>query len=136
MCIDRSPGSTGRGVYGDTHPTHLVLDAFQGLPFEDDSLGYVYSSHTLEDAEDTRDVLLEWCRVIRTHGYLVLFLPDQKTYTDCCEREGLSPNQGHKHKDFGVDYVRERMPCTMDLVHTEFPVHYNRYSFELVSVKK
>jgi SAM-dependent methyltransferase len=132
ICIDKSPA----GPHGGRWPIHMVRDVFKmGLPFEDDSLDYVYSSHCLEDAEDTEEILTEWCRVIRTGCYLVLFLPDQLTYLSYCQHHGTQPNLDHKHENFGIDYVVHCMPDSMRIVHSEFPVPYNPYSFELVAQK-
>jgi SAM-dependent methyltransferase len=134
ICIDRD----GVGPHGAwAHwSAHLILDAFRPLPFEDSSLDYIYSSHCLEDAVDTSVVLKEWCRAIKVGGHLVLFLPDQPTYVHCCRIYGRLPNQDHKHPTFSLDYVIARMPMSMTVIHSAFPVGYNPYSFELVAVKR
>src|SRR6516225_5766892 len=44
--------------------------------FNDGVLDYVYSSHLLEDFEDTQGLLKEWLRVLKIGGRLVLFCPD------------------------------------------------------------
>lgn len=132
ICIDRDRV----GPHGRRWPIHMVCDAFQSLPFETSSLGYVYSSHCLEDAIDTVGVLYEWCRVIRRGGHLVLFLPDQFTYEQYCRRHGTLPNQDHKHSDFSLNYVTHCLPISMFIVHWRFPLDYNPYSFELVAIKR
>jgi hypothetical protein len=131
ICIDKSPA----GPWGGRWPVHLIMDAFQRLPFERGSLDYVYSSHCLEDAIDTAAVLFEWCQVIRRDGYLVLFLPDQEAYEAYCRAIGQLPNQDHKHKNFNMSYVADCLPTSMHIVHSFFPLDYNPYSFELVSQK-
>lgn len=132
ICVDRDRVGPHRAKW----PVHLVLDAFRGLPFESDSLDYVYSSHCLEDAVDTAAVLAEWCRVIKYGGHLVLFLPDQRTYERYCSLHGTLSNQDHKHADFDLSYVISCMPISMFIFHTRFPVDYNPYSFELVARKR
>src|SRR5512138_3131570 len=61
-------------------PVQLVGDASDLRWFRDDVLDYVYSSHVLEDFEDTRAVLVEWLRVLRDGGNLVLFCPDEQAF--------------------------------------------------------
>lgn len=132
ICIDRTPA----GPFAGRWPVHMILDAFSRLPFQSSSLGYVYSSHCLEDAVDTVQVLTEWCRVIKYGGHLVLFLPDQIVYERYCHQHGTLPNQDHKHGDFDSSYVISCMPISMFIVHSRFPVDYNPYSFELVARKR
>ena len=134
ICIDRALGTPGRTRW-NTRAADFILDAFEPLPFETGTLDYVFSSHALEDAIDTSEVLTEWCRIIRLGGYLVLFLPDQETYEKDCKTHGLRPNGAHKHKDFSLAYTRRCLPSCMAIVHEAFPVDYNRYSFELVARK-
>lgn len=88
-------------------PLNLGGDARNLSWFTDNSLGYVYSSHLLEDFEDTGEVLQEWARVIKKGGRLVLLLPDQKRYEAHCAEAGTEPNQAHKIKDFSLAYVKK-----------------------------
>jgi SAM-dependent methyltransferase len=136
ICLDRAFGTPGRANhFGDDFPTHLALDAFERLPFLDCSLDYVYSSHTLEDAIDTAAVLIEWCRIIKPGGFLVLFLPDQAAYEERCASDNSVPNKDHKHANFNLAFVTDRLPVWMEVVHARFPLDYNPYSFELVAKK-
>jgi len=136
MCLDRYPGHPGRHCGEVCKPTHLVGDAANLLWFRDGVLDYVFSSHVLEDFDDTAAVLVEWCRVLRPGGMLVLFLPDQKTYAKFCEDAGQQSNQAHKHAEFSLEWVRQRLPSNMEVVHAAFPVDYNPYSFEFVAQKQ
>ena len=130
ICIDRvAAGLPWSGYW----PVHLVWDCFSRLPFESESLDYVYSSHCLEDAMDTGGVLMEWCRVIRPEGYLVLFLPHQQDYLAYCQLHRTLPNLDHKHAYFNLSYVIAKLPNSMQVVHSQYPVNYNPYSFELVA---
>jgi predicted SAM-dependent methyltransferase len=95
--------------------------------FNDNVLDYVYSSHLLEDFEDTEGILREWCRVIKPKGKLILLLPDQQIY------QKFSYNGHHRHADFGKEYVKRHMPENMILVY-ETDIIYD-YNFALVYVK-
>jgi SAM-dependent methyltransferase len=70
----------------------------RNLPFRDEVLDYVFSSHLLEDFENTREVVIEWIRVIKSGGYLILNLPIQKLYVENCKliSDRFIPNISHK----------------------------------------
>jgi len=139
ICVD-SASVFEAGQWKPKWPNqHIIGDAGKLTWFADNSLDYVFSSHCLEDFEDTKAALREWLRVIKPGGYLVLFLPDQKTYMECCREAGQTPNPAHKHEDFGLAYVKAilaeaDMPRT-GIVHELWPVPGNLYSFDLVARK-
>jgi SAM-dependent methyltransferase len=53
------------------------------LPFPDNHFDFLFTSHCLEHCPDTIGTLLEWCRVIRPGGRLVLILPHVFRTFDC-----------------------------------------------------
>ncbi len=57
---------------------HLDYNDITKLPFEDDSVDLIYSSHVLEyfDREEVLNVLIEWKRVLRQNGTLRIAVPD------------------------------------------------------------
>lgn len=131
ICMDlESPYATYRA-----NPQHLHGDARNLIWFCDESLDFVYSSHVLEDFEDTSVVISEWLRVIKKGGHLVLYLPDEPTFRRHCERTGQRYNTHHIHSDFGLDFVKHAIGTRSDVVvvHERFPVGI--YSFELVLQK-
>lgn len=134
ICVDREETHGGRAHVGNA-PTHLVWDAFTILPFVGGVLDYIFSSHCLEDAVETQWVLGEWMRVLKVGGYLVLFLPDQQAYLRHCSIHGGYPNEAHKHADFSMDFVKQRLPANANVVYEEFPFLGNPYSFALVLQK-
>jgi len=139
ICIDRAEDD-GRRSHVGQHPTHLVGDATKLSWFKSNSLDWVYSSHVLEDFDDTAAVLEEWLRVIKPGGNLILFLPDQAVYAAHCKTHGTLPNLAHKHADFGLSYMKAQMKkigyVDDDIVHALWPVPGNDYSFDLVIRKK
>lgn len=50
------------------------------LPFADESVDVVHSSHMLEHAFDEVATIREWYRVLRIGGYIVCFVPLQFLY--------------------------------------------------------
>jgi ADP-heptose:LPS heptosyltransferase/predicted SAM-dependent methyltransferase len=62
--------------------------------FADESMDFVFSSHALEDIEDTRGALAEWWRVVKPGGHLCLYLPHKDLYPNVGQ-PGANP--AHKH---------------------------------------
>ncbi|MDA9981761.1 class I SAM-dependent methyltransferase [Gammaproteobacteria bacterium] len=117
-------------------PQHLHGDARQLHWFRNDCMDYVYSSHVLEDFEQTEPVLKEWLRVLKPGGRLVLFLPDEQVYREYCQTQGKPPNQHHIHENFGLKFIKdiiELKSLNVEIEHEAFPVGI--YSFELVLKK-
>lgn len=114
-------------------PLNLGGDARDLYWFKDEVFDYVYSSHLLEDFEDTRIVLKEWLRVIKPGGYLILFCPDEQIYRAHCKKIGQSYNCSHKIDNFSLNYVKKILVdnfVNIEIVH-ENPL-IDDYSFEIV----
>lgn len=69
------------------------------LPFDDNSLDFVYSSHLLEDYLDWTPVLKEWVRVLKPGGNLIILVPDKKLWNEAIAK-GQPPNCSHKHESY------------------------------------
>lgn len=67
------------------------------LPFDSNSLGFLYSSHLLEDYTDWTPILKEWVRVIRPGGHLIILIPDRALWVSACAA-GQPPNDAHRHE--------------------------------------
>jgi predicted SAM-dependent methyltransferase len=103
--------------------------------FNSGSLDYVFSSHLLEDFEDTESVLREWLRVVRPGGRLVLFCPDEQRFRAHCVRTGQVYNAHHKHEHFSLGYVKavlDRIGLTRVLLENP---DVDGYSWDLVVEK-
>jgi SAM-dependent methyltransferase len=79
-------------------PIHLRGHA-TALPFESNSLNFVYSSHLLEDYLDWEPVLKEWVRVLQPGGKLIILVPDKVLWNEAIAR-GQPPNCSHKHEAY------------------------------------
>lgn len=101
MSMDFNRGFLGSliQVHGDAKDLSL---------FNDCSLDYVFSSHCWEDftEEEKPTVLSEWVRTIKTNGFLMLLLPDEKRYRASCANNGTGSNPNHKDLDFSMDKTR------------------------------
>lgn len=123
--------------YSDTRgePVQLSGDCNKLEWFKNGVLDYVYSSHLLEDFEDTEAVLSEWLRVIKPGGLLVLFCPDEQVYRLHCQKTGQYYNTQHKHADFSLEKVKNILKKLRQsqIVHEKSLIDI--YSWELV-IKK
>ena len=102
--------------------------------YEDGAFDVCFSSHLLEDFEDTETVLDEWLRVLKPGGHLILYLPHERRFRAHCEGSGQGYNKAHKVEKMSLEYMLEilaRKPVV--------PVHtiesHAKYSF-LVVVRK
>ena len=113
----------------------MVLDCAK-LPFMDNRLDFVFSSHCLEDFEPAiiKDVVTEWLRVIKAGGYLVLLLPDMQggRYAKAGQ-----PNGNPSHKvDVGVEYMKNLVKdLPVEIVQCDTIDHARYFTFDFV-IKK
>lgn len=98
--------------------------------FEDNSFDYVYSSHTLEDLEDTRAALVEWWRILKPQGFLILYLPNKNLYPNIGQP---GANIAHKH-DFVSSDITEIIGTIggFSVEHEKLYGGGNEYSFLLI----
>src|SRR5208337_2813433 len=67
------------------------------LPFDDDSVDTVYSSHMLEHVADYRATIRDWHRVVKSGGFIVCVVPHQFLY----EKKHTLPSRWNgDHKRF------------------------------------
>lgn len=119
----------------EIHPDIKVKDCADLADFEDAACDAVFSSHLLEHIVDYEAALLEWWRVIKPGGYLVLYLPHRDHYP----RIGTpGANVDHKHDfcedDIGVAMVgvAHKSGHGWDLVECEVRSDRQEYSFLMV----
>ena len=119
-------------------PDVMVEDCSDLSDFKDEACDAVFSSHLLEHIEDTEKALLEWWRVIRIDGYLVLYLPHRDLYPNIGQPDA---NPDHKH-DFTEDDIGRIMVgvaaksgFNFDCVRCEVRDEGTEYSFLMVFQK-
>lgn len=120
-----------------------VISDVTTLPFKDEQFDYAYSSHTLEDMHYSDAVLIEWWRIIKPGGRLILYLPLTKKAAKELGREdweNFYPNMGepganHFHKrDFMPGEIKalvEKMGYA-EVLADEIRGEKDEYSFLLV----
>jgi SAM-dependent methyltransferase len=68
------------------------------LPLRDGSVDTVHASHVLEHVDDDQASLLEWWRVVRPGGTLILMVPHADLYERKATVSPLSPSRwSHEH---------------------------------------
>lgn len=114
------------------YPVQLGGDAAQLIWFRDSTLDYVYSSHLLEDFDDTKAALKEWLRVLKPGGHLIIFCPDEQVFRKHCAESGQTYNPNHKHGHFSLGFIKMLLAelGQTDIILESFPVDI--YSFDLV----
>ncbi|MDI9358101.1 MAG: methyltransferase domain-containing protein [Phycisphaerales bacterium] len=75
------------------------------IPVTDNYYDYVYSSHLIEDFEDTAKGLKEFIRILKPNGNLILVFPDQKVYEAHAQAKNEPTNPHHKHADMGLSFM-------------------------------
>jgi predicted SAM-dependent methyltransferase len=97
--------------FGWQNKADVIVETCEDLSiFADKSHDMVFSSHLLEHIapENLKKTLSEWCRVIKSNGHLILYVPDEDEYPKVGE-DGANPD----HK-WNVNY--DRVVEAMDAV--------------------
>jgi len=103
-------------------------DATYMKNIKDEEYDFVYSSHCLEDIVKPIEALNNWFRILKTDGYLILYLPHRDLY----EKNRILPSKwNHDHKFF-------LLPNTNDPPHTwslEFLISKTDYQYNILYIK-
>lgn len=116
-------------LFGIQMRPDLYLDVTNLKMFGSASMDYCFSSHVLEHFpyQQVPEILREWCRVIKLHGVLALYLPASGLYPD----PGTHPKCNCDHKwavtfDLVIDAMKK--VCGWDLVEYELCGKDDEYS--------
>ena len=114
---------------------NLGGDARNLFWFKNESLDYVYSSHLLEDFTNTKEVLIEWLRVLKKGGRLIIYCPNEQIFRLHCKNTGQVYNSNHQIEEFSLFYIRDILLKigNIKILH-ENPL-VDDYSFEIVVEK-
>lgn len=103
------------------------------LDYYPDSLfDYVYSSHLLEEIQDTEPTLKDWLRVIKPGGFLVLYQIIESRYFPI---GSPNCNPSHKHHFTGAGLRAMIEGLGAEFVHYSDNPETKEWSFELVMKK-
>ena len=124
--IDAQTSPEGAQIQGDIRTLAM---------FADGVMPWVFSSHALEDLEDTEGALREWWRVLKHGGYLVLYLPHADHYPNIGQ-EGANPEHKHDFRPNDIVRVMHIISSGWDLCENEVRTEENEYSFYMVFRKR
>jgi predicted SAM-dependent methyltransferase len=118
-CGKRDFGPEWISIDGGDFP-HLHSHDITTLPFEDNSVDLIYSSHVLEyfDRVEVLDVLNEWKRVLKPNGVLRLAVPDFRAMVR------LYLNNGYPLESF-LGPIFGKMPMSEQTIY-----HKTTYDFD------
>lgn len=126
---------TDNAMFGfNFEPDVKVQSAEKMDIFASHSMDFVFSSHLLEHMEDPEKTLKEWWRVIKTKGYLVLYLPHEDLYPKVGE-EGANPDHKHDLNEQKIIQWMKRLGF-WDLQVCETRNEDDEYSFLMVFQKR
>ena len=121
--------------------TDLVCDA-KKLPFQDARFDFVFSSHCLEDfkPDEIKNVFIEWLRIVKPGGYLVLLLPDMETVVNGKTRyprvEDPEGNPSHL-VNVSPNYMKELVKdLPVEIVQQDTIDHVKYFTFDFIVKKK
>ena len=121
-------------LFGNAITPDVKCDARDLRMFANESMDFVYSSHTLEHMVDYKAALKEWWRVVRVGGHMVLYLPHKDFYPNIGETVA---NPDHKHDFLPQDIVDAMKEAGgWDLVINEERDGGDEYSFLVVFRKR
>ena len=60
------------------NPDAQIHARAESLPFESESLDFVYAGHVIEHCENPLATVREWLRVVKPLGYVVIICPDRR----------------------------------------------------------
>lgn len=120
-----------------TNPNADMRQDVRLMPYYDNEhFDYIYSSHLLEEIEDTESTLKEWIRVIKPGGFLVLYQVDKEYYYPLNDPRC---NKSHIHH-FSLEELKDILLKTnmVDIIHEGRydPDTHKEWSFEIVAQKK
>jgi predicted SAM-dependent methyltransferase len=106
---------------GEDH-VDIGCDVSKGIPVNDHEYDVVYSSHLIEDFEDTKSILTEFIRVTKPNGILVLVVPNEVVYRQHCLENNQQYNSHHKIDHMDANYLESTlnsMKINFDIVYKE-----------------
>lgn len=114
----------------------MAIDARLMPCYPDSHFDYIYSSHLLEEIQNTEATLREWLRILKDDGYLILYQVDKEYYHPLGDPRC---NKKHLHH-FSWEKLWEIFQKIggLELIHhARYNIKmYGEWSFEIVVQKK
>ncbi len=93
-----------------TSVQHLGGDC-RSLPLKNETLDWLYNSHLIEDFAYSEQIplVLEWLRVLKPGGRLLILAPDQQRFLAHCAATGQPINEAHKEADYSLKTFKKKV---------------------------
>ena len=133
ICMDQEEKYTTNVI--QTSNQNLFGDARNLYWFRDNCMDYVYSAHVLEDFDpfETLAVFIEWLRIVKKGGLLILDLPNEKNYREVCKQRGYRSNPRHQILDMSIEYMKElTKEFNIELIFEQDKLPPDNYSFLMI----
>jgi len=113
----------------------MSIDARLMPCYKDGHWDFIFSSHLLEEIENTEATLREWLRIVKNGGHIVLYQADKEYYYPL-GAPGCNPNHRHHFSWEELWAIFEKIGGVELIHHARYPNEpHKERSFELV-VKK
>jgi len=112
----------------------LTCDATD-LPFEDNSVDYIVSSHAIEHMIDVEKAFREWVRVLRPGGLMAHKMPDRRYFL----HDNANPNHAQPDlapSEMTSDEMRVLLSRIEGLEILLFDTHQNNFDFDILGRKE
>lgn len=108
------------------------------LPFKDNVLDAVHSSHVLEDfpVEQWPAILREWGRVIKPGGHLIVSVPDRKRFRYRVAHMGQGENLAHKHEAYVGEVSGYIRPMNYEILFDRFVNDTDPHEYSIIVVAR
>ena len=125
------PDAIGIDLYNPN--ADMKMDARDMSKYPEGHFDYIYSSHLLEEIENTEMTLIGWLRILKDGGTLILYQADKDLYFPIGDQR-CNPNHKH-HFDWESLWAVFQRIGGIELVHHGRYAEKGEWSFEMV-VKK
>ncbi|MEK9727487.1 MAG: class I SAM-dependent methyltransferase [Candidatus Margulisiibacteriota bacterium] len=107
-------------AYTGDDAVNIACDVTKGIPVKDNTYDCVYSSHLVEDFEDTEQILTEFIRILKPNGILATVVPNEVEYKRYCKQHNHPYNKHHKIENMDASYLHH----VLESMNIEFEVLY------------
>ena len=109
-------------TYTGDDKVDIGCDVANGIPVNDNEYDCIYSSHLIEDFEDTGKILREFIRILKPDGILALVVQNETVYRQHCLDTNQPYNNHHKIPNMDANYlenVLKSMKINVNVLYKE-----------------
>jgi len=107
-------------AYTGDDTVDIACDVSKGIPVKDNTYDCVYSSHLVEDFEDTKQIFKEFIRILKPNGILATVVPNEAEYKRHCKQHSHPYNNHHKIMNMDANYLHQ----ILESMNIKFEVLY------------